>query len=199
MSRVLIVFAHPSHNSYNSSILRKVIDGLEENRHEIQVNDLYAMRFDPVMTEEEVYSQYTPDIISQEQAKVLWADTLFFIFPIWWWGPPAILKGWLERVLCLDFAFRYDIRHVGFVGTLQDRKAVVISTGSSDPSHYSVNWQTASHKDYVRDILVTTGLTIIRQMDFYNIHQYRAQSELSEYLRDVYSFAKTVILDSESG
>jgi len=192
MSRVLIIFAHPSHNSYNFGILQKVVEGLGEKGHEIQVNDLHALAFDPAMTEEELYRKHTPAIILHEQSKVVWADILIFIFPVWWWGPPAVLKGWLERVLCLDFAFKYDIKHNGFVGMLQDRKAFIISTGSSDPNTYPVNWQAASHTDYVGSLLVVSGLTIIKQMHFYSVHQYRLQSELSAYLSEVYSFAKSL-------
>ena len=191
MSRVLIIFAHPSHQSYNFGILQKVVEGLGEKRHEIQVNDLYAQRFDPAMTEEELRKQ-VPDTILREQEKVAWANTLFFIFPVWWWSPPAILKGWLERVLCLDFAFTYDIKRNGYVGTLQNRKAVIISTGSSDPGSYPIGWQAASHTSYVGDILAISGVVVIKQMHFPNVHQYRSPSDLDEYLSDAYTFASNL-------
>lgn len=192
MSRVLIIFAHPSHKSYNFSILQKVVEGLGEKGHAIQVSDLHALKFDPAMTEDELYRKHAPAVILGEQSKIIWADIIILIFPVWWWGPPAILKGWLERVLCLDFAFRYDVKHSGFVGMLQDRKSVIISTGSSDPNTYPVNWQAASHTDYVGALLVFSGLEIIKQMHFYNIHQYRPPGELKAYLSDVYSFAKSL-------
>ena len=188
MSRVLIIFAHPSHQSYNFGILQKIIEGLGEQGHEIQVDDLYAQRFDPVMTEEELRKQI-PDTILREQKKVAWADTLFFIFPVWWWSPPAILKGWLERVLCLDFAFTYDIKRNGYVGTLEGRRAVIISTGSSDPGSYPIDWQAASHTSYVGDILAISGVEVIKQIHLHNIHQYRPRSELDKYLDEVYDFA----------
>lgn len=192
MSRVLINFAHPSHNSYNFGILQKVVDGLSEIGHEVQVNDLYTLRFDPLLTEDELSRKQVPDAILREQAKVLRADLLFFIFPIWWWSPPAILKGWLERVLCQNFAFKYDINLNGMVGILQDRKAVIISTSSADPSKYPISWQAASHTGYVHDILVYSGITVIKQMNFHEIHQYADRNELSAYLHDVYNFIKTL-------
>jgi NAD(P)H dehydrogenase (quinone) len=192
MSRILIIFAHPSQQSYNYSILQQVIDGLGQRGHEIQISDLYDQQFDPVMTEVELYRKQAPESILQEQAKVIWADILFFIFPIWWWSPPAILKGWLERVLCLGFAFAYDIKRNGYVGTLQERKAVIISTGSSDPGSYPVAWQAASHTNYVGDILAMSGITVARHMSLYNIHSYQSQSELDQYLRDVYELALNI-------
>ena len=192
MSRVLIIFAHPSQQSYNSSILRTSIEGLSEGEHEVQIDDLYAQRFDPAMTEDELYQRYTPDSILQEQAKVIWADTLFFIFPVWWWSPPAILKGWLERVLCLHFAFKYDIKQNGYVGTLQDREAVIISTGSSDPSSYPVAWQAAAHTSYVGDILAVSGIPVVKQMNLDSIHQYRDHFDLAQHLQSVYDFARSL-------
>lgn len=192
MSRVLIIFAHPSQQSYNFSILQQVIAGLGEKGHDIQVDDLYVQRFDPVMTEAELYRKQAPEDILQEQTKVIWADILFFIFPIWWWGPPAILKGWLERVLCLGFAFTYDIKRNGYIGTLQERKAVIISTGSSDPGSYPVAWQAAAHINYVGDILAMSGVTVARHMSLHNIHPYQPQNELDQYLRDVYELALNI-------
>ncbi|MFL5805766.1 MAG: NAD(P)H-dependent oxidoreductase [Roseiflexaceae bacterium] len=192
MSRILIIFAHPSQQSYNTSILHKSVEGLGEKGHAIQISDLYAQRFDPAMTEEELYRKNTPDSILREQEKVVWSNTLFFIFPIWWWSPPAILKGWLERVLCLDFAFKYDIKRSSYVGTLQDRKAAIISTGSSDPASYPVAWQTASHTSYVGDILAVSGVTVIKHMILYNIHQYQSRSELEQHLSDVYDFSRSL-------
>jgi NAD(P)H dehydrogenase (quinone) len=192
MSRVLIIFAHPNQQSYNSSILHKSIEGLSKRGHEIQIDDLYTQRFDPVMTEGELSQKRTPDSILQEQAKVTWADILLFIFPVWWWSPPAILKGWLERVLCLNFAFRYDIKQNGYVGALQDRKAAIISTGSSDPSTYPVAWQTAAHMSFVGDILAVSGIPVVKQISLDSIHQYRDPSELDQLLYDVYEFARSL-------
>jgi NAD(P)H dehydrogenase (quinone) len=192
MSRVLVIFAHPSHDSYNFGVLQKAVDGLNERGHDVQVNDLYVAKFDPVLTEGEFYRKHTPEIILNEQAKVIWADLLFFIFPVWWWSPPAILKGWLERVLCQNFAFRYDVKVNATVGTLQDRRAVIISTSSSDPNSYPIRWQAASHTDFVREILTTSGLNVIKQMNFYEIHQYADQHQLSAHLDDVDNFVKTL-------
>jgi NAD(P)H dehydrogenase (quinone) len=192
MSRILVIFAHPSQQSYNTSILHKVVEGLGEKGHDIQIDDLYAQNFDPAMTEAELYGKSTPDSILREQEKVVWADILFFIFPIWWWSPPAILKGWLERVLCLDFAFRYDIKRGGYAGMLQDRKAVIISTGSSDPTGYPVAWQTDSHTSYVGDILAVSGVAVIKHMSLYNIHQYQSRSELEQHVSDIYDLARNL-------
>jgi NAD(P)H dehydrogenase (quinone) len=178
MSKTLIVFAHPNRESFNFSLLETVIGALRNKGHEIELDDLCAMNFDPVMTAGEVRQRCAPDEIIQEQAKVSWADTLVFIFPIWWWGPPAILKGWLERVLCQDFAFKYDVSLNRLVGTLRGRSAVVITTSSADPASYESTWQAESQTNYVSDILIMCGIQVVKLMNFSNVHSYTSSDEL---------------------
>ena len=185
MGKTLIVFAHPSHESFNFSLLEIVVATLRNKGYEFQVNDLYAMDFDPLMTTEELRRTSLPDQIIQEQAKISWAETLIFVFPIWWWGPPAILKGWLERVLCQDFAFRYDIGQNRLVGTLDGRTALIISTSSADPASYESAWQAESHTSFVRDILVMCGIRVTKLMNLPNVHAYSPPADLQSYQREV--------------
>jgi NAD(P)H dehydrogenase (quinone) len=192
VSKTLIIFAHPSHDSFNSSLLENVVAGLGNNGHEIRLDDLCAVKFDPVMTSEELSRTCVPDNILEEQAKVSWADRLVFIFPIWWWGPPAILKGWLERVLCLNFAFRYDVKQGGFVGLLDGRRAVVISTSSADAAAYESTWQTESQNNYVSAILMMSGVSVIKQMNFCNVHAYSSPSDLNAHLLDVQEYMQSL-------
>jgi NAD(P)H dehydrogenase (quinone) len=191
MSKTLIVFAHPSHDSFNFSLLETVVACLRAKGHEIEINDLYAMSFDPVMTATEISKRLAPDQIAKEQAKVAWADTLFFIFPVWWWTPPAILKGWLERVLCQDFAFKYDVGLNRLVGMLAGRKAVIISTSSADPASYESSWQAGSQTSYVNDILLMCGIRVVKLMNFSNIHAFTFPEELKEHQREVLAFAES--------
>ena len=190
MSKTLVVFAHPSHQSFNYSLLETVVEGLRRNGHEIEIDDLHATNFDPITTAAELLQTHTPDQIAQEQAKVIWADTLLFIFPIWWWAPPAILKGWLERVLCRDFAFTYDIGKNRFVGTLDGRGAVIISTSSADPASYESNWQAESQTSYVKDIVEMCGIHIVKRINFCDVHAYTDAEKLKSYLQEAREWAE---------
>ena len=99
---VWLVYAHPSDNSLNAEILRRAKKTIESN-HELRVIDLYAEKFDPVLTPERYqrFNDLEQNTIGVEQyvADVEWAEAMIFVYPTWWYGLPAILKGWLERVL----------------------------------------------------------------------------------------------------
>ncbi|BAP71514.1 FMN red super family [Kluyveromyces marxianus] len=112
--KVLIVFAHPERNSLNGQFLDEIIDQLKTQGDKFKLSDLYGMGwksevdindfpdypkdkvFQPSYASKK-YHQFTPDVI-EEQNKLIWADTVLFVFPLWWYNLPAILKGWFDRV-----------------------------------------------------------------------------------------------------
>lgn len=107
--RALILYAHPTEGSFNAAIRDQMVAQLQTAGVETRVTDLYARKFQPVLTPDE-FANYanTPDNrlpVQQEVDDLLWADTLIFIYPTWWYGLPAILKGWLDRVLLPEVAF----------------------------------------------------------------------------------------------
>ncbi len=131
--KVLIVYAHPNPSSFNKAILEAVENGLRAAGHEIKVKDLYAERFNPLLDTEDlmaVNQGALPAEIQGEQQALRWAEGLVFIYPLWWFDRPAILKGWFDRVFTHGFAFRYTDR--GMEGLLHHSKAlVVVTTGGS--------------------------------------------------------------------
>jgi NAD(P)H dehydrogenase (quinone) len=115
--RVFIVHAHPEPKSFNGAMTRAATTALAEAGHEVIVSDLCAMGFDPVSGRRNFLTVKDPDTFRQqaeeayaveregfapeikaEQDKLLWCDALIFQFPLWWFGLPAILKGWVDRV-----------------------------------------------------------------------------------------------------
>lgn len=101
--RTLLIYAHPVPTSFNAAVFDVVKTALVDAGHELRVTDLYAEGFDPVLTREdrEAYLSDTKSLIDKvpEQVENLrWAEALVFVFPTWYYGPPAILKGWFERV-----------------------------------------------------------------------------------------------------
>lgn len=104
-----MVHAHPLHTSFNRRVLERLIAGLETAGHEVDLVDLYADDFDPVLTEVERTTDFDPDtadpVVSAYVARVLRSDALVFVHPTWWGGQPAILKGWFDRVLRAGAAY----------------------------------------------------------------------------------------------
>jgi NAD(P)H dehydrogenase (quinone) len=100
--RVLLVYCHPSPESYTAAVREAAIRGLSSAGHEVRVTDLYAEKFGPVMSraEREVYHTAGANEagIAAELASLRWAEALVLVYPTWWYGQPAMLKGWLDRV-----------------------------------------------------------------------------------------------------
>lgn len=143
----LLVYAHPLNGSFNDA-LREVAKAHLPN---LQISDLYAMSFKAVADWRDFQGdqfplQYTAaqkeaflreafaDDIQKEQEKLLWCDLLVLQFPLWWFGAPAILKGWLDRVLAKGFA--YDQGKWFEQGLLKGRRAKLVLTTQSLATSY---------------------------------------------------------------
>jgi putative NADPH-quinone reductase len=101
--KTLLIYAHPVPTSFNAAIFEVTKKALADAGHDVRIVDLYAEGFDPVLSREdrEAYltdTQSLIDKVPEHVANLQWAEALIFVFPTWYYGPPAILKGWFERV-----------------------------------------------------------------------------------------------------
>lgn len=107
--RALVVYCHPKPESFTAAIRDLVLEKLAAKGAEVRVSDLYAKAFSPVLTAHEldVYLDPSANIepVMSEVEDLKWCDTLIFVYPTWWYGLPAMLKGWLDRALVPDVAF----------------------------------------------------------------------------------------------
>lgn len=129
----LIVYAHPNPRSFNAALRDVAVETLSQAGHAVVVSDLYAMRFDPVLQTPEIGGTLRPDA-QAEVEKVRRADLLLFQFPDWWYGMPAILKGWIERIFAYGFA--YDETHEYETGLLRGKKAMLSLTVGAPPEYF---------------------------------------------------------------
>lgn len=154
MKKVLIIHAHPEAQSFNASLKDKAVAYLEAQGAAVKVSDLYAMNFNPVggkhdftrlgdesffkyqMEQVHAYNHNCfADDVKHEMDKVLWADTIIFNFPLWWFSVPAILKGWIDRVFAMGFSYGAE-KGVYDAGTFQDKTAFcTITTGGPEPAY----------------------------------------------------------------
>jgi NAD(P)H dehydrogenase (quinone) len=150
----LWMYAHPRRGSFNDQLFRAGIEALA-GRYQVGVTDLYEQNFDPVLSERDLgtvaaqegnigelganaYEQgQLPVDVVVEQGKLAAAELLVLQFPLWWWGPPAIMKGWFDRVLIKGFAYGDIDPELGVPrrygdGKLTGRKALIVVTVGED-------------------------------------------------------------------
>jgi len=108
--RVLVVYCHPVPESFCASIRDKAVATLQARGDDVRLTDLYGEKFDPVMGCEErrTYNDGPPadPALLPHIENLRWAQAILFIYPTWWYGLPAMLKGWLDRVWATDIVFR---------------------------------------------------------------------------------------------
>jgi NAD(P)H dehydrogenase (quinone) len=133
----LVVYSHPYPKSFNHAIMETYTNQLRAKEHEVKVRDLYAINFDPVLKASELKGfqkgQYPKDI-KEEQKHVLWAELITFICPIWWGGLTSNLRGYMDRVLSLGFAYKYTEQ--GPQGMLRGKKIFFINTLGDSAERY---------------------------------------------------------------
>ncbi|XP_037018624.2 NAD(P)H dehydrogenase [quinone] 1 [Artibeus jamaicensis] len=154
--KALIVLAHAERTSFNYAMKEAAVEALKRKGWEVTVSDLYGMNFNPVLSRKDITGelknpenfQYpaestlaykegrlSPDIVA-EQKKLEAADLVIFQFPLQWFGVPAILKGWFERVFISEFAYSYAALYDK--GPFQNKKAVLSITTGGSGSMYSL-------------------------------------------------------------
>ncbi|XP_053555446.1 NAD(P)H dehydrogenase [quinone] 1-like [Bombina bombina] len=155
--KALIVLAHPENSSFNHAMKDAAVDALKRNGWDVTVSDLYAMKFNPVLSRDDITGspsdpskfKYGPETllaykegrlskdIVEEQKKVEASDLVIFQFPLYWFGLPSIMKGWIERVFSLGFAYSFQTMYSN--GPFKHKKALLsFTTGGSHPM-YSTN------------------------------------------------------------
>lgn len=135
--KVTIIYAHPNPKSFNKAILDKAIETLNELKAEYRLIDLYK-DFKKLALDREDFERINkgemPEDVIKFQDDIVWADKLIFIFPLWWWSYPAILKGFIDRVFLNGFAYKFD---TGLIKLLKNEKALIFMTTGGSKEEYT--------------------------------------------------------------
>jgi len=137
---LLIVYAHPNHESLNYAFYNKVIEGIDANDKEITVKtlDLYKENFNPVLVhnQDRRRRDMATDVeLEIHRKQLLWANKIVFIYPIWWGRPPAMLLGYFDRLLASGFAYKNNEKKIMPEGLLANKDVICIST-MKGPNNY---------------------------------------------------------------
>lgn len=133
---IVVVLAHPQPGSFNHAIAHTAADQLLANGHGVVMHDLYQEGFDPVLTGSEIAREaLLPSVIADHCAEIACADGIVIFHPNWWGMPPAILKGWVDRIVRPGIAYSFVEGDSGDgvpVGLLKARAAVVFNTSNTE-------------------------------------------------------------------
>lgn len=133
--KVSLILAHPNPDSFNYTIAETAMATLARNGHEVFFHDLYAEGFDPILPGPEIAKGASlPSEITAHCAEIAAADGIVIVHPNWWGQPPAILKGWIDRVIRPGVAYEFleDDSGEGIpIGLLKAEQAIVFNTSNT--------------------------------------------------------------------
>jgi NAD(P)H dehydrogenase (quinone) len=154
--KVLIVFAHPEPRSFNGALFATAVETLQAAGHTVATSDLYRLGFDPVSSRcnftsvkdpeylklqvEELHATelggFAPEV-EAEIAKIEAADLMIWQFPLWWFGLPGILKGWVDRVFAMGRT--YGMGHIYATGVFRGKRALLSLTTGGPAESYTAD------------------------------------------------------------
>ncbi len=160
MKKTLIIYTHPSKKGHCAMILKQVMANLRLKKKDFEVIDLYRLKYDPILHNEENYATGNRNVTIQNkkfQKRIKAAENLIFIYPNWWNSPPAMLKGWIERVFTGGFAFQYTNGRP--IGLLKGRKAAIFITTGAPLVFYQIFEKGIAGKLLQKYVLRFAGIT----------------------------------------
>lgn len=134
--KISLILAHPDPNSFNHAIAQTAVEALKKNGHKIFFHDLYQETFDPLLPAEEILKDavLAPDI-QRHCEEIANADGIIIVHPNWWGQPPAILKGWVDRVIRPGVAYEFlegDSGEGVPRGLLKAQTALIYNTSNTE-------------------------------------------------------------------
>jgi putative NADPH-quinone reductase len=168
--RISVILAHPKGGSFNHAIAQTVLTVLRAGGHEVTFHDLYAEGFDPVLPCDEIPRDATlPPLIARHCAEIRGAEGIVIVHPNWWGQPPAILKGWIDRILRPGVAYRFREGDAGEgvpEGLLPAKAALVFTTSNTSVAREMAVFGDPLEALWVRCIFSFCGVNVCTRRNF---------------------------------
>jgi NAD(P)H dehydrogenase (quinone) len=134
--KISVILAHPDHGSFNYAIAQTAIEQIANNGHAVFFHDLYGENFDPLLIGKEIPKDATlPRLIREHCEEIRQVEGIIIVHPNWWGQPPAILKGWIDRVVRPGIAYEFQEGDAGEgipEGLLRAKTAIVFNTSNTE-------------------------------------------------------------------
>ncbi|WP_245630372.1 NAD(P)H-dependent oxidoreductase [Amphibacillus sediminis] len=191
--KALIVFSHPREGSFSHALLDRVTAALETKGYQVNVRDLYKMKFNPILEAGDMihiedgafvrdHATFPAEVI-KEQQLMLESNLYLYIFPIWWNGMPAIMKGYFDRVFQHGFAYSFDNDQA--FQRFQGKRALFLTpTGQPQEIEGAENPLSQAIRTVTSDWLFNGNSVEVIDHVFYGRVPYLSEQELELYLQD---------------
>lgn len=140
--KISVILGHPYEKSLNAAIAQAVVTQLKKNGHIVMFHDLCQEKFDPILSDQELVSDSSDDaLLLRHQQEIRQADGIIIVHPNWWGQPPAILKGWVDRVLRENIAYTFPVGDTGGglpIGLLKAKIGLVFNTSNTPEERETV-------------------------------------------------------------
>ncbi len=163
----LVVICHPKRRSFTQTVAARYAGLLANMGNDVVIRDLYRMHFDPVLGERELAGKAGPRVpadVRREQRHLTQAGGIAFFYPLWWAYMPAMMKGYIDRVLTTGFA--YNIRGDEFIPLLAGKKALIFTNSAADMTELRRSRQWRSMRSLEDNMLVPCGIELLDHIHF---------------------------------
>ncbi|WP_150688977.1 NAD(P)H-dependent oxidoreductase [Pseudomonas fluorescens] len=164
--RILLILGHPSTKSFCAALAERYAQSALDAGHEVRQLRLGEMVFDPVLRDGYQQIQTLEDDLNAAQSDILWAEHLTLVYPIWWGGIPALLKGFFDRVLLPGFAFKYRKGKAFPDKLLNGRTAHLLVTMDTPPWYYRLIYRMPGLHEVRKTTLQFCGIKPLRTLTF---------------------------------
>ncbi len=174
-TRILAICGHPDGQSFCHALLDAYCNGAQSTGADVRVLKLSQLNFDPILWHGYRKEQALEDDLVKAQELIQWAQHLVFVYPIWWGAMPALMKGFFDRVMLPDFAFRFGESPNHWEKLLKGRTAELLVTMDTPPWYYYWFFRSPGHNEMKRTILEFCGIKVMTINEFAPVKTASAQ------------------------
>lgn len=186
--KILVILGHPDSSSFCESIASTYVNAAREVGHHVKYLRLGEIQFSPILLQGYKKRQQLEIGLVECQDAITWADHLVFVYPTWWGGMPALLKGFFDRVFLPGFAFKYRENSQFWDRLLAGRSAHVFTTMDTPPWYYRLVFRMPGHNQIKKTILEFSGVKPVKITSFGPV-RFSTVEQRSKWLSSVATMA----------